>query len=261
MFLRDILTKNCVVTQQELIADPALLEDVQARLVVWGLYPKHQVDGRFGRLTEGALINFCNRVHLNSAASKRYGASFATALLGKPTELITGSQAAAIFGRLPSPDQMADLNRCLVTFEINTPARMQMFASQICHESCCLRYCLELASGAAYEGRKDLGNIYKNDGIKFKGAGWIQVTGRHWHTLFSKFIGDPKVVELGSTYTSKVYPASISGFWWRENNLNSFIDKGATIEQVSARVNGIHPANGLSDRKKYHAIACKVIPG
>ena len=257
MFLRDILTKNCVVTQQELIVDPELLEDVQARLVVWGLYPKHQVDGKWGRLTEGALIGFCKRVHLNSAASRRYGASFASALLGKPTELITGAQAAAIFGRMPTSEQMADLNRCLVTFDINTPARLKHFTSQISHESCCLRYCLELASGAAYEGRKDLGNIYPGDGVKFKGCGWIQVTGRHWHTLFSQFIGDPKVVELGSVYTSKVYPATISGFWWMKNSMNDYIDSGATLEQVTKRING--GFNGILERRKYYAIACKVI--
>jgi hypothetical protein len=46
------------------------------------------------------------------------------------------------------------------------------------HETGRFRYMEEIASGAAYEGRKDLGNTKAGDGKRFKGRGFVQLTGR-----------------------------------------------------------------------------------
>jgi hypothetical protein len=67
--------------------------------------------------------------------------------------------------------------------------RIAVFLAQIGHESGGLRYTVELASGQAYEWRKDLGNINPGDGARFKGRGWIQLTGRHNYRQAGKAIG------------------------------------------------------------------------
>ena len=77
------------------------------------------------------------------------------------------------------------------------------------HESAGLRYPVEIHDGSNYEGREDLGNTTLGWGVKFAGTGWIQVTGAYWHRKFGECIGDPKVFELGKTYTSEKYPWSI----------------------------------------------------
>ncbi len=61
---------------------------------------------------------------------------------------------------------------------INTPLRRVHFFAQIGHESKELIYSEEIASGRAYEGRFDLGNTQPGDGVRFKGRGLIQITGR-----------------------------------------------------------------------------------
>lgn len=178
---------------------------------------------------------------------------------GGAGELVTMAQAAAVFGRSPSQNQLDDLNACLKRFSINTPIRIRHFLAQVAHESGGLRWMMELASGDAYEGRTDLGNTKVGDGPKFKGAGAIQLTGRYNYQKFSDFIGDKAVMD-GAAYVANKYPFTSAGFWWHNNAMNAFIDNGASCRQVSAKVNGRDPANGLADRESYYAKAVSAIP-
>lgn len=170
--------------------------------------------------------------------------------------LITKQQSEAIFGNPIYDQELQDLNACLALYEINTPARMQYFLSQIAHESGGLRWLKELADGTAYEERADLGNVNPGDGPKYKGAGVLQLTGRANYAAFAQAISDPRVME-GCDYVAKTYPFSSAGFWWHNNKMNALCDRGGTVEEVTFCVNGGY--NGLDDRKKYYEKAKRVI--
>ena len=115
---------------------------------------------------------------------------------------------------------ISDLARCVADCGMDT-MELVYFLGQCGHESCGLRYPVEIHDGSNYEGREDLGNTQPGDGVKFAGTGWIQVTGRFNHQSFANAIGDPKVMELGKTYTSEKYPWSISGHWWKTNGMKA----------------------------------------
>jgi len=147
----------------------------------------------------------------------------------------------------------AKLIEAMEKYEINTDRRAAAFLAQIAHESGSLRYVEEIASGEAYEGRKDLGNTEPGDGKRFKGRGLIQITGRANYQEISdelhySFITNPEDLE-------KPGPATYSAAWfWWSRHLNRLADIDA-FEKISIRINGMNKitkrANGIEDRLKH----------
>ncbi|WP_438449394.1 endopeptidase [Gorillibacterium sp. sgz5001074] len=146
---------------------------------------------------------------------------------------------------------LADLNAALEQYDITTPSRIAHFISQCGHESGMGRWTKELADGTAYETRTDLGNTPEidGDGPRYRGAGFIQLTGRSNYQRFANYIGDPRVME-GVDYVAAEYPWMSAGFWWMNNGMNRLVDSGATVEQITYRVNGGY--NGLSERRRLY---------
>ena len=184
---------------------------------------------------------------------------------------VTKPELAQIMGCSESslPDSlMDDLARCVDTFNMDMLS-MAYFLGQCGHESGGLRYPVEIHDGSNYEGRTDLGNTQPGDGVKFAGTGWIQVTGRYNHQSFSDYMAsigqaDPKIMEIGKTYTSEKYPWTISGNWWRCAGMNAFCSNrpqhvNRQIDEVGARVNGRMPPNGAADRLEYTHRAFRVL--
>ena len=163
-----------------------------------------------------------------------------------PGKRVTADQLRAIGWRNFNIDE---LNNCLSRFGITTLPRIRHFISQCSHESACGVYTQEIASGTAYNGRTDLGNTQPGDGPRFKGAGYIQLTGRYNYQKFANFIGDQNVMQ-GVAYVAAHYPWTSAGYWWYANNMNALCDSGASVETITRRVNG--GINGLSSRQMYY---------
>ena len=123
--------------------------------------------------------------------------------------------------------------------------RLIHFLAQLTHESGNFRYMEEIASGVAYEGRKDLGNVNKGDGVRYKGRGPIQLTGRANYRKYGQELGidfenNPAIVALPSV------GMLVACKYWSENNLNVFADYD-DVTTITRRING--GLNGFDDRK------------
>lgn len=147
------------------------------------------------------------------------------------------------------------LNKYMSRFGIDNRMRECHFLAQIAHESGELRYTRELASGKEYEGRRDLGNVRPGDGVRYKGRGLIQITGRANYEQISKatgmdFVGHPDWLELPQWATMSAC------WWWNNRGLNALADKDE-LTTITKRING--GTNGLQDRLRYLGRAKRVI--
>lgn len=150
---------------------------------------------------------------------------------------------------------LAPLNAAMVEFGITTPARQASFLSQVGHESSSLVYVRELASGQAYEGRADLGNTQRGDGVRFKGRGLLQVTGRANYAACGKALG-LDLLDKPELLEQTVNACRSAGWFWQSNGLNALADAGDQVK-VTRRVNG--GTNGLAERMALFAVAKRVL--
>jgi len=175
-------------------------------------------------------------------------------------------------------------------FGINTPLRVAHFLAQCGHESGGFRVTQENlnysakglngifkkyfpteAAAAAYarNPQKIANKVYASrmgngaeasgEGYKFRGRGYIQLTGKDNYTAFGKSIGEDTISNPDLVATK--YPLASAAWFFSKNGLNTIADRGAdsaTVTAVTKRVNG--GTIGLADRIKhfneyYHLLA------
>jgi len=145
------------------------------------------------------------------------------------------------------------LAAAMTEFEIIGKARETAFLAQIAHESLQLVYTREIASGIRYEGRIDLGNTQPGDGMRFRGRGLIQITGRANYIACMMALGID-CVEHPELLEEPEHAARSAAWFWRSHGLNQLADKGDQ-RAVTRRVNGGY--NGLAERLAFFDSAQK----
>jgi predicted chitinase len=174
------------------------------------------------------------------------------------TTELTAAQLSQIYTTAPLSrinKYLEPLQEAMQEFEINTPLREAAFLAQLGHESGELRYMEEIASGAAYEGRKDLGNTELGDGKRFKGRGPIQITGRANYKKYGEMLGLDLIADPEMAADPNV-TFRLAGAFWKDKKLNPLADK-QEFKAITKRINGGY--NGLVDREKYYARAKKAL--
>jgi len=133
------------------------------------------------------------------------------------------------------------------------------------HETDAFKTLEEYATGANYEGRKDLGNTHDGDGQRFKGRGYVQITGRRNYADWSKRLGVnlvgkpwlakdlnyavPIIIEgmLKGTFTSRklsTYFTSTKKDWIQARRIVNRLDRAAIIGRYAERIYGVIKEKG-----------------
>jgi putative chitinase len=183
-------------------------------------------------------------------------------------------------GKLPQA-VLNELPLVMEKFGISNPTRLAHFLSQVAHESGNFKFVNENlnygakgllgifkkyfpteALAAAYErkpekiankvyaSRMGNGDEASGEGYKFRGRGYIQLTGKDNYKAFSDFIGEDCVANPDLVATK--YPLTSAAFFFHKNKLWDICDKGHSHDIVTAvtkRVNG--GTIGLEDRIKH----------
>lgn len=132
-------------------------------------------------------------------------------------------------------------------YDINTKLRIAHFMGQVTHECAGFRTTEEFASGAAYEGREDLGNIHRGDGKRYKGRGLIQLTGRANYREIGDVLGLP-LEDDPELAAEPVTSLKIACEYWKTRKINDAADRDDLIKATKLVNGGL---NGLEDRRKY----------
>lgn len=175
---------------------------------------------------------------------------------------------------------LSQVHDCADKFKINTPLRLAHFLAQCAHESGGftaleekLSYSADrlkqvfpkyfpnnLADSYARQPEKIASHVYANrmgngdeaskEGYKYRGRGYIQLTGKENYLKFDQSIDDDILNNPDRVATN--YPLLSAAWFWDTNSLNQLADKGSSddvVTQITKKVNG--GLNGLDDRIEY----------
>jgi putative chitinase len=169
-------------------------------------------------------------------------------------------------------------------FNISTPEQVAMFLAQAAHESGKFKATVENLNYSAqglhgtwpkrfptvadaepyhrqpekiankvYADRMGNGDEASGEGFKYRGRGFIQLTGKSNYTAFANDIGEPSIIDNPDQVAEPQYAALSAAWFWNKNNLNSI---ASDVKLVTKKING--GDLGLADRSSHYVQALEV---
>lgn len=166
MKLENIVSQNLVLSELELSQNLELLKEIQTILVKRNWYPKNKIGQDNWALTKGAISSFCDDVFLDNAKTKKYGATFAKALLDPPKKIVPSTKEEHIKFILRECDRQGITLRTQVAYVLAT----------VRHET-----------GDTYRPVKEIGGNGKYY-APFYGRGHVQLTHKENYRKYSKIL-------------------------------------------------------------------------
>lgn len=235
-------------------------------------------DGKVGPATIAALKSAGGPVSAGDAASSNAGNSVAANDAAAANT--SGLNLAGLTGHLPAA-VITQIPETAKRFGITSNLRLAHFLAQCALESVKFTATVENLNYSAqgllktfkkyfkgvnvddyahnrekignrvYANRMGNGNEASGDGFKFRGRGYIQLTGKNNYSSFSKFIGEDCVANPDLVATT--HPLASAGFFFNSNGIWAVCDRGAdnaTVLAVSTRVNG-DPPHAVPERTAF----------
>jgi putative chitinase len=254
-------------------------DDVKKLQTILGLTP----DGSFGPITERTLKKWQSRNNLppdGIAGDAVWGILFpGTASPVASSILPNNYKLGNLRGAIPD-SVLAQIPETAVKFNISNVLRLAHFLAQCGHESTGFKDIYEKLNYSAdrlkvifpkyfpgtlsdsyannpmkiasrvYASRMGNGDEASGEGYKFRGRGFIQLTGKDNYTRFAKYIGDDTVANPDLVATR--YPLASAAFYFDSNGLWAICDRGDSAEAVTAVTKAVNSGLlGLPDRIKH----------
>jgi putative chitinase len=271
--------ENVKLMQQKLGIEPAVTNfgpKTEAAVKAWQLAHGLTADGIVGPATWAKIMGESTAV-------------VPTPVVSAPIAPVGGLKLDKLKGHIPDA-VIAMIPDTAAKFQINTPLRLAHFLAQCGHESGGFKATQEnlnySAKGLAgifkkyfpteaaaapyarqpqkiaskvYGGRMGNGPESTGEGYKFRGRGYIQLTGKENYTAFGKSIGEDMTVN--PDVVASKYALLSAAWFFSKNGLHKIADEGASdtvVTKITKRVNG--GTIGLPDRIKhfkeyYHLLA------
>jgi len=248
-------------------------------------------DGVFGKVTESSVKKWQSNNKLTPdgiIGPKTWGVMFPTQTIKEDVVIskVTPLNLEKLKGHIPE-SVIEQIPETASKFNITNPLRLAHFLSQCSHESGGFKIVQENLNYSAeglrrifpkyfpgnlsesyarnpekiaskvYGGRMGNGDETTKEGWKFRGRGFIQLTGKQNYAAFARFIGEDTVSNPDLVATK--YPLASAAFFFDSNKLWSICDRGAddeTVTAVTRRVNGgtIGLNHRLSEFKRFYRL-------
>jgi putative chitinase len=260
-------------------------EDVKKLQIKLGVEPI----GKFGPKTDAAVKAWQSKNGLKPdgiVGDGTWGKMFSESttpsmVITEPAPVPSGNlKLEKLKGHIPD-SVIAQIPDTAAKFQINTPLRLAHFLAQCGHESGGFRATQENLNYSAkglmgifkkyfptqtlaeqyqrnpqkiaskvYGGRMGNGPESTGEGFKFRGRGYIQLTGKENYTAFGKSINEDMTANPDKVATH--YPLLSAAWFFNKNGLHRMADEGSTdavVTKITKRVNG--GTIGLADRIKH----------